>query len=100
MIPVLIFYLHILGGVLVFSYRYQQENIKEAFMTLAFLAVIFTVAWTIAGFLVHFFAPDQGFAPWLDNDSLSLLITTFLEAILYGVYFRDRKRTRSQPTGA
>ncbi len=100
MIPVLIFYLHILGGVLVLSYQYQQENIKEAFMTLVFLAVIFTVAWTIAGFLVHFFAPDRGLASWLDNDSLSLLITTCLEAILYAVYFRDKKRTTGQPTGA
>ncbi len=91
MIAIIIFYLHIVGAVVAFTSSYQKDGITDGFMTLAFVAIIFSVGWTIAAFLVRFIAPNEGIALWLDNDMLSLVIVTFLEIIFYSIYFREKK---------
>lgn len=98
MIAAFIFYVHIVGAVYAFAGTYTREKLSDAFMVVAFVAIIFTVGWTIAGFLVRFFFPPDGFGPWLDRDTISLIIVAILEAILYLAYFitrRSRRQTAS-----
>lgn len=99
MIAIFIFYLHFVGAVYAFSYSYVHHKLSDAFMTVAFVAVIFSVGWTIAGFIVRFTIPESGFGVWLDRDTISLVIVTILEALLYWTYFRSSKKkgTASQP---
>ena len=61
----------------------------------AFVAIVFSVGWTIAGFIVRFMFPPDGFGPWFDPDTISLVIVSILEAILYLTYF-TRKRAKRQ----
>ena len=89
MIPVVIFYMHIVGVTYAFAQSYHEHKFVDGMMAVAFVAIIFSVGWTIAGFIVHFAVPPKGLGP-LDTDSLSLLIVTFLEAVLYLVYFRGQ----------
>lgn len=96
MIPIFIFYIHVLGAATAFTKSYQEHGIADGFMTLAFVAIIFSVGWTIAGFIVRFFAPAGGIFPWFDNDSLSLVIVTALEVIFYSIYFREKKGRKVQ----
>ncbi|MDH7514732.1 MAG: hypothetical protein QHI48_02495 [Bacteroidota bacterium] len=100
MIAAFIFYLHIVGAVYAFSYSYCKHKLGDAFMAVAFVGVIFSVGWTIAAFVVRFTVPPHGFKPWLDTDTLSLIIVTILEAVLYGTYFRATRlrRKRSEVT--
>jgi hypothetical protein len=91
MIAIFIFYLHLVGAVYAFSYSYVHHKLTDAFMTLAFVAVIFSVGWTVAGFIVRFTIPHGGFGIWLDSDTISLVIVTILETILYTTYFRTSK---------
>lgn len=92
MIAIFIFTIHIIGATWAFSKSYCDHKLSDAFMTLAFVAIIFSVGWTIAGFIVNFFVPDGGFGIWFDSDTISLAIVTVLEAILYGTFFRSEKR--------
>ena len=91
MIGVLIFYLHIAGFAYAFTKAYHEHKLVDGFMALAFVAVIFTVGWTIAGLIVTFAIPEKGLGP-IDSDTVSLLIVTLLEAVLYIGYFRGKKR--------
>ena len=91
MIALLIFYIHLVAGVYAFARGYFEHKLVDGFMSLAFFGVIFSVGWTMAGFIVRFLIPEDGFAPWLDPDTISLLIVTTLEAVLYSVYFHSRK---------
>lgn len=92
MVSVIIFYLHVIGAVIAFTKSYQKHGVTDGFMTLAFVAIIFTVGWTIAAFLVRFLAPKTGIHPWFDNDALSLTILTILEATLYFTFFIERRK--------
>jgi hypothetical protein len=87
MIAIIIFYLHIIGAVYAFSKGYFDHKLADAFMSLAFVGVIFSVGWTMAGFIVNFIYPEEGFGTVLDPDTVSLLLVTLFEAILYGTYF-------------
>lgn len=91
MIALLIFYLHVVSAVYIFARGYFDHKLVDGFMSVAFFGVIFSVGWTIAGFIVRFLVPVKGFGPALDPDTISLLIVSFLEIILYSVYFRTHR---------
>lgn len=94
MIAIIIFYIHIVGAVYAFSKGYVEHKLVDGFMSLGFVAIIFSVGWTMAGFIVRFFFPEKGFGPWLDNDTISLMLVTIFEAVLYISYFvkmRDKE---------
>ncbi|MAT39901.1 MAG: hypothetical protein CL946_09895 [Ectothiorhodospiraceae bacterium] len=92
MIAVFIFYLHIVGVTYAFAQGYHNHKLVDGFLAVAFVAIIFSVGWTISGFIVHFFIPAEGFGEILDPDSISLLIVTGLEAVLYITYFFRRSK--------
>jgi hypothetical protein len=94
MISVLIFWIHITGGVYLFVKKYYEETLGEAFLTLGFAAIIFTAGWTFSSFMVHTLIGPQGVSRFLNDDSLSLILLTILEAIFYKLWFR---RTSAPP---
>jgi hypothetical protein len=92
MISLLIFYLHLVAAVYAFARGYFDHKLVDGFMSVAFFGIIFSVGWTIAGFIVRFMVPTGGLGPVLDADTISLLIVTVLEIVLYSVYFRSRRK--------
>ena len=97
MIAIIIFYLHIIGAAYSFSKGYVEHKLVDAFMSLAFVAIIFSVGWTMAGFIVRFLFPEKGLGLWLDNDTSSLILVTVFETILYVTYFvKQREKTTAQ----
>ncbi|MDT8324691.1 MAG: hypothetical protein RRA94_11295 [Bacteroidota bacterium] len=99
MIAIIIFYIHIIGAVYAFSKGYVEHKLVDAFMSLAFVAIIFSVGWTMAGFIVRFFFPEKGFGTWLDNDTISLILVTLFETVLYVTYF-VKQRGKDAPVSA
>jgi hypothetical protein len=99
MIAIVIFYLHIIGAVYAFSKTYVEHKLADAFMALAFVGVIFSVGWTLAGFIVNFIYPEDGFSAILDADTVSLLLVTIFEGLLYGTYFWKRRGGEKQAVG-
>jgi hypothetical protein len=87
MIGVLIFYIHVVAIVWIYTRAWQDGGMTEGFLGAAFFGVIFSVGWTFASFILKLILPPEGIAVWCDRNTLSLVFLTFLELILYRLYF-------------
>jgi hypothetical protein len=100
MIPLLVFYAHVVAVVAVFTKRYQDENIGEGFLAVFFMGLIFFVGWAMASFIMKLVMPQEGLTTWFDRDAASLLLLTLAESVLYYFYFREDQSTgpEEEPT--
>ncbi|MFA6456856.1 MAG: hypothetical protein WCW40_08550 [Bacteroidota bacterium] len=94
MIPLIIFYLHIVGLTAAFTSEYQKEGISAGVLTAAFIILIFSVGWSISSFILKYLIAEPGFGIWLNRDALSLIILTVVEGIFYWMYFRETPKSR------
>ena len=92
MIPLLVFYVHIVAIAAIFTKRYQAEGIGEGFLAVFFMGLIFFVGWAMASFIMKLVMPQEGLAAWFDRDAASLVLLTIAEVVLYYFYFRDEGR--------
>ncbi len=99
MIPLLVFYAHIVGVTAVFTRRWQEEGVGEGLLGVFFMAVIFFVGWSMSSFVLKLFLSQEGLAPWFDRDAASLLVLTLAEAIFYYFYFREEEAGRGEAAG-
>lgn len=91
MIPLIVFYIHIIGFTYAFTREYQREGISAGFLTLGFLVLIFSVGWSISSFAFKYLVDEAGFGIWLNRDALSLLALSVGEGLLYYFYFGSEK---------
>lgn len=91
MIPLVVFYLHIVAMSAVFTKRYQEESVGEGILAVFFMALIFFVGWAMASFIMKLVMEPAGFGPWFNRDAASLVLLTMGEAVLYYFYFKDEK---------
>ncbi|MBI4548984.1 MAG: hypothetical protein HY707_13455 [Ignavibacteriae bacterium] len=92
MITLFIFYIHTIAAVAFFTKRWQEADIKEGFLAVGFLALIFSVGWSISAFILQFLVAKEGFARWLDRDTLSLILLTVMESVFYYVQVKRRRK--------
>lgn len=97
MVPLIVFYLHIVGAAAAFTRRWQDEGLAEGILAVFFVALIFFVGWGMASFIMKLFMAPEGFGPMFDRDSASLVLLTLLEGAFYYFYLRtDEPRLASQ----
>ncbi len=89
MVPLLVFYLHIVGGAAAFTRRWQDEGIGEGILAVFFVALIFFVGWGMTSFVMKILMSAEGFGKAFDRDSASLALLTILEAVFYYFYLRN-----------
>lgn len=94
MIPLIIFYLHIVGITAAFTSEYQKEGMSAGLLSVGFIVLIFSVGWSISSFLLKYLIGEAGFGLLLNRDSLSLLLLTAAECVFYFFYFRDDRDRR------
>ncbi len=94
MIELWVFYVHIVAVVTMFTKRWQEEGLSEAFLVVCFMTLIFFVGWSITTFLMKLVMSKEGWGMFLDRDSASLLLLTIGEVALYYFYLRDEDRSR------
>ncbi|MBP1679022.1 MAG: hypothetical protein H6Q29_933 [Bacteroidetes bacterium] len=87
MIPLLVFYIHVVALSAVFTKRWQEDGTGEGILAVFFMALIFFVGWGISSFVLKLFLDQAGFGPGLDRDALSLLLLTLVEGAFYYVFF-------------
>ncbi|MGD0337974.1 MAG: hypothetical protein ABSB78_04235 [Bacteroidota bacterium] len=97
MIEVAVFYLHAIAAIAAFTKRWQDEGFGEGILGVAFMALIFSVGWTITTFLIRLFTPEKGFSRIFDRDALSLLLLTISEGIFYYFYLKGPTKLHSPP---
>jgi hypothetical protein len=97
MIEVAVFYIHGIAAIAAFTKRWQDEGFGEGILGVAFMALIFSVGWTITTFIVRLLTPEKGFSKAFDRDALSLLLLTIGEAIFYYFYLKESATQRPAP---
>lgn len=91
MIPLFVFFAHIVAVAALFTRRWQEEGLAEAFLGVFFMAVIFFVGWSMSSFIMKLFMSQAGLAVWFDRDAASLLLLTAAESVFYYFYFREKE---------
>jgi hypothetical protein len=94
MIPVLVFYVHIVAVTAAFTKRWQDEGLTEGVLAAFFMLVIFFVGWSMSSFIVKLIMPQEGWVTWLDRDSASLVLITLAESVFYYFYLKDDRQDR------
>ncbi|MGA9119528.1 MAG: hypothetical protein WB699_09190 [Bacteroidota bacterium] len=89
MVPLLVFYVHLVAMAAAFTKRWQDEGLSEGFLAVFFMGLIFFVGWSMTSFITKLIMPPQGFGLFFDRDAASLLLLTFLEVIFYTFYLRS-----------
>lgn len=89
MIAALIFYLHFLFAIIIFTKKWQEEGISSAFLNVALILILFAVGWTITSLLAKFIMEPQGFGLYFDRDTFSLTLLTLGELVFYRLYYRE-----------
>ena len=88
MVPLLVFYMHIVGSAAAFTRRWQEEGLGEGILAVFFVALIFFVGWGMTSFIMKIFMPPEGLGTFFDRDSASLALLTVLESVFYYFYLR------------
>jgi len=89
MITAFIFFVHLFFALYIFTKKWQNENLKSAFLNLALIGILFSVGWTIATMIAQLFMEPEGFGIQFNRDTFSLTILSIAEFFFYRVYYRD-----------
>ena len=89
MIPLLVFYIHVVAMAVAFTKRWQDEGIAEGILAVCLIALIFFVGWSISSFILRLVISKEGFGMLLDRDALSLLLLTAGETVFAYFYFKE-----------
>ncbi len=89
MIVALIFAAHLIFSLVVFTKKWQDENITSGLLNLGLIGILFSVGWTITGMLSQLIMPQKGFGIFFDRDAFSLTILIIAEYFFYKMYYSD-----------
>lgn len=89
MITALIFFIHFIFSLVVFTKKWQDDNISSAFINLGLIGLLFTVGWSLAGIVSKLVMEPKGFGIYFDRDTFSLAILTIAEFFFYKMYYSD-----------
>lgn len=88
MIPLIVFYAHVVAFTAVFTKRWQEEGVGEGFLGVLFMLLIFFVGWSMASFVMRLLLPEKGFGTWMNADAAALAVLAVVESVFYYFYFK------------
>lgn len=91
MVAVIVFYIHVIFLVYIFTKNFLDEGPISAMLGAIFIVVIFSVGWTISEFFMSLIMESKGLGLLFPRYAFSLILLTLLEVILYSFYY-GRKR--------
>jgi hypothetical protein len=89
MITALIFFAHLIFGLVIFTKKWQDETLSAGFTNITLLFILFTVGWTITGTVAKIFMEPKGFGLQFDRDTFALTLLTIAEIFFYRFYYKD-----------
>lgn len=93
MISAFIFFAHFLFILIIFTKKWQEESLGNAFINVALIILLFTIGWSISTTLTKFFTDSKGFGIHFDGDTISLTILSLAEFLFYRVYYKGKQIT-------
>jgi len=73
-ITALIFFAHFIFALVIFTKKWQEDNLTSAFLNIGLIGILFAVGWSIAGMLANAIMDQKGFGIYFDRDTFSLTI--------------------------
>jgi hypothetical protein len=89
MIVAFIFFGHLVFSLMVFTKKWQDENLSSGLMNLALIGILFAVGWSISGMAAKFLMEPKGFGIYFDRDAFSLIVLSIGEYFFYKMYYKD-----------
>jgi hypothetical protein len=89
MITALIFSAHFIFTLIVFTKKWQDESVISGLLNIGLIGILFSVGWTITGFISQAIMEPKGFGIFFDRDTFSLTLLTAGELFFYKMYFKD-----------
>ena len=89
MVPAIIFAVHLVFALIIFTKKWQDENISAAFLNIGLIAILFSVGWTVTGMFSQAIMSPKGFGFYFDRDAFSLTLLTVAEFFFYRIYYGD-----------
>lgn len=89
MITALIFFAHLLFALYIFTKKWQNENLKTAFLNLGLIGILFSVGWTVATMFSQIFMEPEGFGIQFNRDTFALTLLSIVEFFFYKVYYKE-----------
>lgn len=89
MITAFIFFAHLIFGLVIFTKKWQDDNISSAFLNLGLIAILFSVGWTITGLIAKALMEPPGLGIYFDRDTFSLALLSVAEYFFYRMYYGE-----------
>jgi len=89
MITAFIFFAHLIFGLVIFTKKWQEDNIASAFLNVGLIAILFSVGWTITGIVSKLLMEPPVFGIQFDRDTFSLALLSIAEYFFYRMYYGE-----------
>ncbi|HEX7357218.1 MAG TPA: hypothetical protein VF270_05895 [Ignavibacteriaceae bacterium] len=89
MISAFIFFIHLIFGLVIFTKKWQDENLQSGFLNIALFGILFAVGWTITGMIAKAFMDQEGLGIQFDRDTFALSMLTVAEFFFYRFYYNE-----------
>jgi ABC-type Fe3+-siderophore transport system permease subunit len=84
-----IFSAHLIFALYIFTKKWQDENLKSAFLNLALIGILFSVGWSIATILAKLFMDQEGLGRFYNRDVFALTLLSIGEFFFYRIYYKE-----------
>jgi hypothetical protein len=89
MISGLIFAIHLLFILIIFTKKWQDEGLSTAFLNVGLIIILFSVGWTITGMIAKAIMEPEGLGIEFNRDTFSLVLLTLAEFFFYKLYYLE-----------
>ena len=89
MITAIIFFIHFIFILIIFTKKWQEEGVSSAWMNVGLIIILFAVGWTFTGIISRLFLDQKGFGLLFDRDAFSLTLLTIAEFFFYRIYYKN-----------
>lgn len=98
MISAFIFFLHLLFALVIFTKKWQTENLKSGFLNLGLIGILFAVGWSITGIITKIVMEEKGLGLFFDRDAFSLTLLAIGEFFFYSFYYKESEEEKDKLT--
>lgn len=88
MIIAFIFFIHFLFVLIIFTIKWQEENLSSAFLNVGLIGILFAVGWSIMNIIAKIFMEPKGWGLYFDRDTFALSLLTIAEYFFYRLYYK------------
>lgn len=89
MITAAIFFIHLIFSLIIYTKKWQDENMSSGLINLALIGILFAVGWSLTGIVSKALMDEKGFGLYFDRDTFSLTLLTIAEFFFYRMYYKD-----------